>query len=294
VSKALGLDENRASAAVEICGANGIPLLVVRTTPISEWKGLVPAQLALGCVHGALLASRGVTGPVYVIEGADGLAHALGQTIRVDWDAQRLDCFDRLALKSYNSAFPTQSAIFCMLELRKGRLFDPNNVASIVAEVFQDAYDFTGGGKFGPKKNVHTKEDADHSLPYLLAVAALDGDVQPAQLDPRRIARPDVQGLLKKVEVRPDNSFTARYPGETPSRIIVRLNSGESYSHEVNGYPGFPTQPFTWDELAAKFERLAGRRTDKILCADIQAAVRSLDSIQVAELMKLLGRVSSS
>jgi 2-methylcitrate dehydratase len=53
--------------------------------------------------------------------------------------------------------------------------------------------------RFGPKINVHTKEDADHSLPYLLAVAALDGDVQPAQLDPERIAKPDVQGLLRKV-----------------------------------------------------------------------------------------------
>ena len=53
-------------------------------------------------------------------------------------------------------------------------------------------------GKFGPKTDVHTKEDADHSLPYLLAVAALDGDVQPAQLDPRRIEKPDVQGLLRR------------------------------------------------------------------------------------------------
>ena len=119
LSKALGLDEKRAAWAVEICGATGIPLLVVRTTPISEWKGLAPSQLALGCVHGTLLASRGVSGPAYVIEGADGLAHALGRAVRVDWEAERLDCFDRLALKSYNSAVPTQSAIFCMLELHR-------------------------------------------------------------------------------------------------------------------------------------------------------------------------------
>src|SRR5271156_6977626 len=179
LSKALGLDEERAAWAVEICGATGIPLLVVRTTPISEWKGLAPSQIALGCVNGTLLASRGVSGPAYVIEGADGLGHALGRAIRVDWEAERLDCSDRLALKSYNSAVPTQSAIFCMLELRKAHPFDPNDVSSIEGEVFQDAYDFTGGGKFGPKTNVHTKEDADHSLPYLLAVAALDGAVLP-------------------------------------------------------------------------------------------------------------------
>src|SRR5271155_2168423 len=106
LSKALGLDEERAAWAVEICGATGIPLLVVRTTPISEWKGLAPSQLALGCVNGTLLASRGVSGPAYVIEGADGLAHALGRAVRVDWEAQQLDCFDRLSLKSYKTAVP--------------------------------------------------------------------------------------------------------------------------------------------------------------------------------------------
>ena len=124
---------------------------------------------------------------------------------------------------------------------------------------FQDAYDFTGGGKFGPKTDVHTKEDADHSLPYLLAVAALDGDVQPAQLEPRRIDRPDVQTLLRKVEVRPDDGFTARYPGEFPSRVTVRLKGGKSYSHEVKDYPGFPTRPFTWEEVGGEIRQARGR-----------------------------------
>jgi 2-methylcitrate dehydratase len=124
----------------------------------------------------------------------------------------QLDCFDRLALKSYNSAVPTESAIYCALELRKSRAFDPAEIAGIDADVVQITYDFTGGGRFGPKTDVHTKEDADHSLPYLLAVAMLDGDVQPAQLTPSRIAKQDVQSLLRKVTVRPNDSFTARFP----------------------------------------------------------------------------------
>jgi 2-methylcitrate dehydratase len=293
LSRALGLDEAKTAAAVEICGAGGIPLLVVRTTPISQWKGLNSSQVALGCVHGVFLASRGVTGPKYVIEGPNGLAQLLGESIRVDWDREQLDCFDRLALKSYNSAVPTQSAIFCMLELRKAHPFDPAEVVAIEADVFQDAYDFTGGGKFGPKTDVHTKEDADHSLPYLLAVAALDGDVQLAQLDPRRINKPDVQALLRKVQVRPNEGFTARYPGEVPARVTVRFKGGKSYSHEVKDYPGFPTRPFTWEEIEAKFDKLVGDRADAGLRKDIQAVVRSLESTQVKDLMKLLGRVKA-
>jgi 2-methylcitrate dehydratase len=293
LSRALGLDETKTAAAVEICGAGGIPLLVVRTTPISQWKGLNSSEVALGCVHGVFLASRGVTGPKYVVEGPNGLAQLLGESIRVDWDRERLDCFDRLALKSYNSAVPTESAIFCMLELRKAHPFDPAAVESIEAEVFQDAYDFTGGGKFGPKTDVHTKEDADHSLPYLLAVAALDGDVQPAQLDPGRIAKPDVQTLLKRVTVKPNDAFTARYPGEVPSRVTVRLKGGKSYNHEVKDYPGFPTRPFTWESIGAKFDKLVGGHADEGLRKDIKAAVASLESIQVKDLMRLLGRVKA-
>src|SRR5579871_4842578 len=77
-SKALQLNEERSAAAVEICG-DVIPLLVVRTTPISQWKGLNSSQAALASMHGVFLASRGVTGPKYVIEGPNGLAQALGK-----------------------------------------------------------------------------------------------------------------------------------------------------------------------------------------------------------------------
>jgi 2-methylcitrate dehydratase len=290
LSKALGLDDQKTAAAIGICG-DFIPLLVARTTPISQWKGLSSSHLALGCFHGVLLASRGVTGPRYVVEGAHGLAQALGEQIRIDWDRAKLDAFDRLALKSYNTAVPGQASIHCMLELRKAHAIDPTQVESIENHAFQDAYDFMGGGRFGPKTDVHTKEQADHSLPYLLAVALLDGSVQPAQLAPERIAKPDVQKLLRKVKVRPDESFTVRYPCETPSRVIVRLTSGESYTHEVNDYPGFATRPFTWDDIVAKLDDLAADRADEGLRTEIAAAVRSLESIRVKDLMNLLARV---
>jgi 2-methylcitrate dehydratase len=292
VAKALGLDEVKTAAAVEICGQTGFQLLVARTTPISQWKGLSSSQVAFGCVNAVFLASRGVTGPKYVIEGSCGLAQALDHPVNIDWQQTKLDCFDRLSLKSYNSAVPTESAIFCILELHKMHPFDPADVVSIEADVVQDTYDFTGGGRFGPKTDVHTKEDADHSLPYLLAVALLDGDVQTTELNPERIAKPDVQSLLLKVRVRPDNSFTARFPAEFPSRITVRHKSGQSFSHEVSNYPGFPTRPFTWEEISAKFDKLAADHVGAQLSRDIKNAVRSLENIQVSDLTKLLGEVN--
>jgi 2-methylcitrate dehydratase len=221
------------------------------------------------------------------------LAQLLGEPIRIDWERVDLDAFDRLALKSYNAAVPGQSSIFCMLELRRAHAIDPARVERIENDVFEDAYDFMGGGRFGPKTDVHTKEDADHSLPYLLAVAVLDGDVQPAQLTPKRIEKPDVQGLLRKVKVKPNDGFTALYPGEVPSRVTVRLKGGKSYSHEVKDYPGFATRPFTWEESVKKFDKLVAGRADEGLGREIKDAVRSLEDIQVRDLMKLLSRVKA-
>jgi len=59
----------------------------------------------------------------------------------------------------------------------------------------------------------------------------------------------------------------------------------------VNDYPGFATRPFTWDEIMAKLDDLAADRADEGLRKEIVAAVSSLESIRVKNLMNLLARV---
>ena len=93
--------------------------------------------------------------------------------------------------------------------------------------------------------------------------------------------------------MKADDGFTARYPGEFPSRVTVRLKGGRSYRHEVKDYPGFPARPFTWEDVAAKFDKLVGDRADEGLRKDIKAAVGSLERIQLKDLMMLLGQVKA-
>src|ERR1700683_2343083 len=143
-------------------------------------------------------------------------------------------------------------------------------------------------------KSSRTREQADHSLPYLLAVALLDGDVMPAQFQPERIARADVQTLLKKVSVRPNQEYTAEYPAKMPAKITVRLVDGKIIEHEVQAYPGLESEPFTWEESVEKFDRLVAGRADEALCGEIKDAVRSVENIQVRDLTRLLGAVKAS
>jgi 2-methylcitrate dehydratase len=120
-----------------------------------------------------------------------------------------------------------------------------------------------------------------------------DGDVMPAQFKPDRIIKPDVQGLLKKVSVRPNQEYTEEYPEKMPAKITVRLQNGKIIEHEVQDYPGLASRPFTWEESVEKFDRLTAGYIDEGLCREIKDAVRSVENIQVKDLTNLLSSIKA-
>jgi 2-methylcitrate dehydratase len=287
----LGLSEPHIANAIAMAAASDASFAVIRAKPLSQWKGLASAQSALAAINTLFLARRGVEGPLQAIEGPNGIDNLLHMQIRIDWEKQGYEGVLESTIKKYNAMIHTQSAVHCMVELARQNKFDPGKVVSIEADVIRIAYDFAGGGHYGVDKVIRTKEQADHSLPYLLAVALLDGDVMPAQFAPDRITRADVQQLLKKVSVRPDQELTDQYPAKMPAKITVRLQDGQVIEHEVQDFPGLASHPFTWEDSVEKFDRLVAGRVDEGLCREIKDAVHSLESIQVADLMALLGRV---
>jgi 2-methylcitrate dehydratase len=289
----LGLSEQQIGHAMAMAAVSDASFAVVRAKPLSQWKGLASSQSALGAMNTLFLARRGVQGPLQVIEGPLGIDHLLRMKINIDWDKQGYEGVVESTIKKYNSMIHTQSAVHCMVELARQNKLNPDNVVSIEAEVFQLAFDFAGGGLYGLDKVIRTKEQADHSLLYLLAVALLDGDVMPAQFKPDRIIKPDVQALLKKVSVRPNHEYTEQYPGKMPAKITVRLQDGKVIEHDVQDYPGLASHPFTWEDAVEKFDRLVAGRVDEGLSREIKDAVHSVENIQVRDLMKLLGSVKA-
>jgi 2-methylcitrate dehydratase len=289
----LGMSEAQIANAIAMAAVSDASFAVVRAKPLSQWKGLASAQSALEAMNTLFLARRGVQGPLQVIEGTNGIDNLLHMQVRIDWDKEGYEGVLESTIKKYNAMIHTQSAVHCMVELVRQRKVDASKVVSIEADVTRMTYDFSGGGLYGMDKVVTTKEQADHNLPYLLAVAMLDGDVMPAQFEPDRIARADVQQLLKKVSVRPDHEYTELYPAKMPAKITVRLQDGAVIEHEVQNFPGMPSDPFTWEDSVEKFDRLVAGRADESVSREIKDAVRSLESIQVKDLMQLLGRVTS-
>jgi 2-methylcitrate dehydratase len=290
----LGLDEQQIGHAIAMAAVSDASFAVVRAKPLSQWKGLASAQSALGSMNALFLARRGVEGPLRVIEGPLGIDHLLGMKIQIDWDKQGYEGVVESTIKKYNAMIHTQSAVHCMIELVNQHEIDNDKVASIEAEVFQLCYDFAGGGLYGVDKVVETKEQADHNLPYLLAVALLDHDVMPAQFTPERIIKPDVQASLKKVSVRPNHEYTDQYPRKMPAKITIRLKDGKTIEHEVQDYPGLASHPFTWEDSVDKFDKLVAGCLDDDLRGEIKDAVHSIETIEVRDLTKLLGHIKAN
>jgi 2-methylcitrate dehydratase len=290
VSRALGLDRVRTANAIAICGTAFNALRVARTGALSHWKGLASANVAFCCTHATFLAMRGMTGPLEVFEGNKGFMEAIAGPFEIAWPKEDLERVTQTILKKYNAEIHSQSALEGILELKEEQAFRAEEVEKIEVEIFDVAYHIIGGGEEGDKTVVRSKEEADHSLPYLAAVAILDGQVMPEQYRPDRLQRRDVQALLKKVTVRPADDCSRRFPDEMPCRIILTLSDGRVVVKEKRDYMGFRTRPTSWENIVQKFERLSAPFMDRALCREVEEAVANLEAIQVADLTRLLTR----
>ncbi len=290
VSKALRLDADRTANALAICGTAFVALRVTRTGELSHWKGLAYPNTAFGCTHSTFLAMRGITGPSQVFEGNKGFMDAIAGTFEINWPREDLEKVTQTVIKKYNAEVHSQSALEGILELQAGHGFHVGDVKKIELETFDVAYHIIGGGEEGNKQDVEKKEEADHSLPYLLSVALLDGTVMPEQYSPERIKRPDVQNLLKKVIVLPSMEYSRRFPREMPCRISVTLNDGKVLSVEKKDYEGFTTRPIRWETVLQKFKRLSSPYADAKLQEEIATAIAHLEGIKVSDLTRLLAK----
>jgi len=275
-ARLLGLNRDQLANAFAIAGSSISPLVTSRASYTYEWKGLASAQEAMACMDCISLAQQDVTGPLALFEGPKGFDEVFGMKLKYDWSKENFELLEKCVLKSYNAEVHTQSAIYAALRLRADRRFDINKISKVKIQTFLTAYHITGSGAYGNRQVVETKEQADHSLFYLVAVALLDGEVYPEQLTPERINRSDVQELLWKIEVHTGfplhkpvevagilDPYTRAYPDKMMAHVTIEFSNNEKIDLEVHDYPGFNTLPLSWDDVVRKFKRLASATTSE-------------------------------
>ncbi len=102
------------------------------------------------------------------------------------------------------------------------------------------------------------------------------------------IAGDDVQQLLRRVVVRPDEALSARFPAQMPARLRVRRRDGTVLRRDKSDREGFATRPWSWALAIEKLESLAAPRASADWRRRLVHAVAHLERIDVAKLASLL------
>ncbi len=289
--KLFGLTEPQIANAVAIAAADNVSLSCVHSEPVSQWKGFSPGLTGMRAVYAASLAKRGFTGPMRLFEGPNGLERMFAQDIRVDWENSSLSVVKQTVLKKFCSLIHGQPVLEATLEVKRKHRLSADDVGRVECAIFQTGYDIAGGGSFGSKDEPQTKEQADYNLKYLIAAALLDGQVGPAQLEAARIQAADAQDLLARVQVRPDDEFSARYPQELNARVTIHTKDGRELKQEKLGYEGSLANPMSWQRVVEKFHWLSEPYADAALRGKIIETVQTIDERPLSDLISLLAVV---
>lgn len=252
-----GLRGERLGHAISLAVVSNVALRQTRMGQISHWKGCAFANAARNAIFGVDLARRGMIGPADAFAGAAGLFKQVTGPLEISLPTGEHWMILQTYLKFWPADYCCQSAIEAALLLR-ARIPDVSRIEHVDVDTFDAAVDITGSE---PEKwNPTSRETADHSMPYCVAVALLDGHVAMESFNDRRRSDPELRALVARVAVHRDPAMNRGYPEGAPSRVRVTLADGQSLAQEIKYPRGHAGNPMTDEEVREKFVRMSSLR----------------------------------
>lgn len=295
-ARLMKLSPEKTRHATNIAGVAGAAMRQARVGELSHWKGVAFATAARHGVFSALLARAGMTGPGPIFEGQMGFEKQLGVSLgnvgerfavpfpkTEDGPAAMIL---NTSIKYWPAEYHSQSAIEAALSLRK-QIDHLAEVKSVTIESHDAAVDIIGSE---PEKwRPATRETADHSLPYITAIALIDGEITNKQFEPERFKDPEVWKFLENVKVERNAELSAIYPGAVANIVHVDLAGGRRLTKRVDYPLGHAKNPLNDSQVEGKFFALVEPSIGQKRAGRIVDLVWKLDEAKnVDELMKAL------
>jgi 2-methylcitrate dehydratase len=286
-ARLLGHTKEQMANAISLALASHISLEQIRRGQISHWKGCALANASRNAVFCAMLAAKGMTGPEEVFEGKAGFFNSTGIRFEPTPFAESVDTYRimKARLKAFPAGYFSQSAIEAVLNLRS-QIPNLNDIKEIRLQTFPAGYEVMGSGEANWRPE--TRESADHSLPFVMAVALMEGTIETRHYDRMYYKRPDVRALMQKIKVRIGEEPVAAWPDIPLNIVDVELKSGKIHSTKVAYHLGHFKRFMTDEEQEAKFRPLAEPLLSKKQIDDLLACLRRLDEVErISELISL-------
>src|SRR5437016_1161885 len=264
-AKLMKLNPQKTRHAVNIAGVAGAAMRQARVGELSHWKGVAFANAARHGVFSALLARAGMTGPGPIFEGQMGFEKQLGVSLGSVGEKFAVPFVEngdgpasmilRTSIKFWPAEYHSQSAIEAALLLCK-EIGNPKTVRAMTIESHDASVDIIGSE---PEKwKPETRETADHSLPYITAIALIDGEVTEKQFQPARFKDPTIWKFSENVKVERNAELSAMYPGAVANVVHVDLADGRRLTKRVDFPMGHAKNPLKDSQVEEKFSVLVG------------------------------------
>jgi len=206
-------------------------------------------------IMAARLAQEGFTGSVDALEHPKGLMRGISPQGRVDVESPVKAGRDwklpmtGVNVKKYPTCFASHRALDGMLELLEQHALQPQEVQRVEVTISRRNRSTL---RYAQPK---TALEAKFSMQFAMAAALIARRCGLPELREDFVLRPDVQDLMRRVEVLPEDREDATRPGEAPQDIVrVQTHDGREFTRAVDYVRGGPELPLAPGELFSKFE----------------------------------------
>jgi 2-methylcitrate dehydratase len=278
VGTLMGLSVEELTHAVNIALNSHVALRQARSGELSPWKGIAFANVARNGVVAAELAQHGINGPAPIFEGTFGFFNQVSGEFSLDpatFGGNNGEFkINQTHIKFYPIEYHAQAAVNCALSLRDEHDIDWQSIERIENETYEAAVSIIAGED--EKWQPETRETADHSMPYCIARAFIDGELTIEQFTDEKIHDTDVQQLMETIEVTENEEYTEEYGDGFPHRIIVHTDD-DSYEESIDYPKGHADNPLTDEEREEKFTATAEEYLSRDRIDELLEWVRHLD-----------------
>lgn len=261
VAKVMGLDGERLANALRLSVVQGLYLLQARRGEISHVKASTVANAGRNAIFAAMLAARGFSGPPEAMEGEMGYFAALAQKkltlepLTGENGHQRAFRIMSSRIKRFPSGFFSQTAIEAALECRQALgIESASQVKAVGIRTFQNTITAMAGDS--TRWRPQSRETADHSVPFVIAMALEHGRVEPIQFVNDVLQDPRVHAIMDKVQVALDPECEAAWPEAILNIVTVETEDGRSHTARVPYHLGHFKRPMSDRDLENKFRGL--------------------------------------
>lgn len=282
------LDAEKAACAIALGASQSAGVMSnfgTMTKPFHAGRSAQSGVLA------ARLAANGFTASPDALEHPQGFLAAVSPKGRVDLESPLAAgtkwkiLGDKLSVKKYPLCYCTHRALDAMLDLTAEQKIDPDKVESVTVSTSRL------NTKILRNHLPQTGLEAKFSMEFAMASALVARRAGLTELTDEFVLSPEVQALMKRVSVQPDDREDPGKPGKAPYDLVIVETTDQRRieSAKVNHIRGGPELPLKREELWTKFEGCLQSSPRPFAARDLFEALMSLETVPHVDQLPGLG-----